>query len=309
MPKAPQLAVSCCAGALGLVAASGSLHAYCRTMTCTDACPILADGCPGGGVPISWEGRCVSYSAALGSIAVTYDALSYATDEAFSRWRETICITGTRPSIVPLNAFGPTRCGHHEYNATQPNANAIIYLEGPWPHDDSTSALALTSVTFDTRTGVIFDADIEVNGSGMFPISASAGPVPANSYDLQAILTHEAGHFLGLAHSNVTTATMWTQTETGSDAFRRLTQDDIDGICEVYPPNREAECDYTPRQGFSPECRMNATKAGACSAASPHGRGSPLARVGEGWVGALLGSVAVLLRRRRRRRCDRTLAM
>jgi hypothetical protein len=299
MPKAPQLVTACCVGALGLLTSVGDLRAYCRTMTCTDACSILADGCPGGGVPISWPGRCTSYSVAAGSTSMRFRELSDVTDKAFETWRNVICPDGNPPSIVSVDAFGPTFCQHHEYNSGQPNANAIIFLEGPWPHEDSTSALALTSVTFDTNTGVIFDADIEINGSGTFPISAT-DVVPPGSYDLQAIVTHEAGHFLGLAHSNMATATMWTQTETGSDAFRRLTRDDVDAICEAYPSRRTAVCDYTPRQGFSAQCRMQVTRAGACSTASPPpGSVDSLAKAGM-WTSTLIGSTLLLVLRRRR---------
>ena len=269
----PKAALAACVFGL-----STNASAYCRTMTCKPKpdlgldCPYLPDGCQGGGVPIAWPGRCVSYSVAVGSHGILFDQLAETTERAFATWRNVICSdTNAHPSIMANNTFGPTTCINHEYNTAQPNANSIIYREGPWPYLDATNALALTSVTFDTSTGTIFDADIEINGSGSMPISTS-DVVPPDSYDLQSILTHETGHFLGLAHSTVQTATMWWEYSEGNDAYRELTPDDTDGLCAIYPTYRDGVvCDYTPRQGFSPECRMDQIQAGMCSTA-PHRR-------------------------------------
>ena len=72
-------------------------------------------------------------------------------------------------------------------------------------------------------------------------------PVPATSYDLPSILTHEVGHFLGMAHSTEPCTvggddcpTMNPFYTTGSDAYRSLEADDVAGICAVYPPSRKA---------------------------------------------------------------------
>jgi hypothetical protein len=53
------------------------------------------------------------------------------------------------------------------------------------------------------------------------------------TFDLQAILTHEAGHFLGLAHATDTNAIMYAYYQPGAI---QLTSDDVDAICTVYPP-------------------------------------------------------------------------
>jgi hypothetical protein len=185
------------------------------------------------------------------------------------------------------DAFGPTTCGRVEYNAHQANANIIVIRE-PW-HGDS-SALALTTLSYGVTTGEIYDADIEING--LLPITA--GPLGPNFFDLQSILTHETGHFLGLTHSNEPGATMGPRYSPGADNFRTLEGDDVDGICAVYPPERNAPCDPSPRRGFSPECGLDPITGGGCSLASTRSRSSA-----RGMSGVVIALGMAVGRRRR----------
>ena len=45
-------------------------------------------------------------------------------------------------------------------------------------------------------------------------------------------MTHEAGHFLGLAHATSALSTMYYSAQIASTSMRTLT-DDIDGICHL----------------------------------------------------------------------------
>lgn len=49
--------------------------------------------------------------------------------------------------------------------------------------------------------------------------------------DLDAVLTHEIGHALGMEHSSVESAAMWPIVYPSTAT---LTQDDVDGICSLY---------------------------------------------------------------------------
>lgn len=52
--------------------------------------------------------------------------------------------------------------------------------------------------------------------------------------DLQSVATHEVGHLLGLDHSNISRATMY-YAYTGGTSARQLHDDDIQGVCALYP--------------------------------------------------------------------------
>ena len=103
-------------------------------------------------------------------------------------------------------------------------------------------AIALTTTTYDVYTGQIVDADVEVNGEG-FVFSTS---VPTQVMDIHNTMAHEAGHTLGLDHSSSRDATMWEDADSGETKKRDLTQDDIDGLCFVYPAGAD-----TPRYYLS----------------------------------------------------------
>jgi predicted Zn-dependent protease len=113
--------------------------------------------------------------------------------------------------------------------------NTVIPIHSPevWSSKGySSSLLAITSLTYDRESGVMVDADIEINdwnhvfSSGLTPIEG------AN--DLENTLTHEFGHFLGMDHSDEPGATMYGQAPAGEEKKRSLEQDDTDGLCDLY---------------------------------------------------------------------------
>jgi hypothetical protein len=179
--------------------------------------------------------------------------------------------TNAPPSIAATDAFGPTDCAEPRYDPGGANANVIIFHDDAWPYPELPDAVALTATHFDESNGTILDSDIEIDAT--LPLSTS-DVVPKGSYDLQSILTHEAGHFLGLAHSYQPGAAMQPSYRPGRADERTLGDDDIAGICAIYPPDRNAlPCDPTPRGGFQSECPA-AEASGGCSvsASAPRGR-------------------------------------
>jgi hypothetical protein len=176
-----------------------------------------------------------------------------------------------------------------------------------WPHNDSNNTLGLTTVTFDTKSGEIYDADMEINSTIQGLVVD--GSVPSGGFDLNSIITHEAGHFLGLAHAPDPAAIMFARYHAGPPM---LTPDDVAGVCTIYPPNGTrattggsivAEpCDATSRHGFSRECgslhpnmgpaieTLDVTGGGGCSIAGSRSRVA--------FAGALLFALGLLVRRR-----------
>jgi hypothetical protein len=116
--------------------------------------------------------------------------------------------------------------------------DVIVFRDTKWPYDDPVNTLALTTVTYGVNDGEIFEAYTEVN-TAMHTISTEEPP-PTGSFDLQAILTHEAGHFLGLAHATDTHSIMYAYYQAGAI---NLTPDDDGAICTVYdPPPSSGSC-------------------------------------------------------------------
>lgn len=231
------------------------------------------------------------------SSAVSLDNATAMMREAFAIWENARCgDNGEKPSISISAAFGPAVCDVAQYNAHAGNANLIIFRDDAWPYSESDHELAATWLTADGQ-GQILDADIEINATE--PLSVPVGAegvelgVIANQRDLQSILVHEAGHFLGLDHSREDGSVM--QAELGVGEVRTtLSADDEAAICAVYPPDRETEqCDYTPRNGFASECA--AIPASSCSfERRPHSNIGAL-----GVIAASLGALALWRRRGR----------
>lgn len=109
--------------------------------------------------------------------------------------------------------------------------NRIRWRETEWP--DEMETLALTTSVYRRSTGQILDTDIDLNGVH-HEWSATDDPAAVRT-DVENTLTHELGHLLGLAHVLDPEATMFGESYPGDLAKRSLTEDDVNGLCYVYP--------------------------------------------------------------------------
>ena len=113
--------------------------------------------------------------------------------------------------------------------------NTVLPIHSPevWSSKGySSSLLAITSLTYDRQSGVLVDADIEINDWNHIFSSQDSAVQGAN--DLENTLTHEIGHLLGMDHSEDVDATMYGQAPDAEDKKRTLENDDVDGVCDLY---------------------------------------------------------------------------
>jgi Matrixin len=226
--------------------ASRDAAAFCRTTT--DPLPAGYDptvqGCWNQGKAIAWlwDQRVGFEVDAAASRQVDLADATLAADQAFARWSTAQCPGGGSPNVAAFDD-GPISsaqvsadCSSTPCDPTVPgNYHVIVFRDDGWEYDDPTNTLALTTVTYGVDSAVLFNAEIEINTHD-HTISTTEPP-PQGAFDLQAILTHEAGHFLGLAHATNEASMMYAYYSQGS---RELTDDDVEGICTAYPPQETA---------------------------------------------------------------------
>lgn len=244
---------------LALVLGARAAGAYCRTTTCDtagapDECTQVA-GCSTSGKPLFWPDGCSWFGVQKDGSplhGISYQTLHDKVADALSKWSKAKCAGGATPSFAIEDTdllYGPVECGTQEFNKHAANASTWMFRDDEWPYPDPGNTIALTTVSVDLNTGRILDADVEINSFGN-DITTSNTDVGA---DLEAIVTHEAGHFLGLAHSNVPDATMVPKYP--GIEIRSLAPDDEEGICAVYPPGKAPVCGQPePLYGFSKYC-------------------------------------------------------
>ncbi len=107
-----------------------------------------------------------------------------------------------------------------------------------WDEDSSSglfpagsNVIALTPILASTVDGTILDADIVFNGELRFTTDPGQ---QANRFDVQAVATHEIGHFIGFDHSGGTFSTMFSSIPSGSTYCRSLERDDEAGAAVLY---------------------------------------------------------------------------
>ncbi len=298
--------VACAARALlgaGLVLMSleATAHAYCRTTTCnprdpSDDCTVdVLSGCVTQGIAIKWARPCLSFS--VDSSNLRLDQVQPILDvvtRAFDAWSLIKCPrTGERPQIDLRHHWGAVLCGHVEYNSAQGNANVITF-RNEWPYFGAGDELGRTTVTYLVDTGEIVDADVEINNEETFSLSEE---IPEDGYDLQSVLTHEIGHFLGVAHSKLEPETVMLTNYFPGANYRTLRADDVNAVCDIYGSEPAGVCDFAPVNGFSAESAFDPGSGVRCAARPPF----VAARSGQALLFSGLLSGAIALRRARRR--------
>lgn len=288
-----------------LIGAPRAAGAFCRTTTCRpdkdpENCKKDVNGCSTKGNPLLWPSSCVSVAMDKGLTRFLPPELTVGPlADAFASWQEATCPDGKKPSIAFVTPKDPVSCTEPQANTKGPNVNIVFFRDDFWPYRGIDGTLASTTVTYDSD-GTIWDADLAINAASN-PLSTSTTNV---KYDLQSIVLHEVGHFIGLNHSDNGEAVMYASYSPGS-VSRKLQADDLNALCTVYPSTRVATCNPTPRGGQATSCEATTTGSSSGCAITPES--APAAGATGSAPLFALGSVVtlglgMLLRPRRPRR-------
>jgi MYXO-CTERM domain-containing protein len=203
------------------------------------------------GAPLFWKKPCSSFSVQKdGSklLGITADQLQTIGLRAFEVWGNANCPGGGHPNFKE-EAYPQVDCTEVDYKKTARNQNLWVFRDEN--AFDDPNVVALTSVIFEPNSGEIYDVDMEFN-SFRYAFDPGTG---VGDYELQAVVQHETGHVLGLAHSDVADSSMSTSYDARID-MSSLSPDDEAGVCAVHPPvaKMDSQCDAEPRHGFSTLC-------------------------------------------------------
>jgi hypothetical protein len=158
----------------------------------------------------------------------------------------------------------------------------------------ASAAIAITTVTSNTRTGQILDADMEINAVNKKFVDILTDTTPhlgMDLHDLQNTVTHELGHLIGLDHTcwnslppdmkpiptdnmgipspscadnisqTIRNATMFAQAVPRETEKRSLEVDDLLAVCDIYPVGYQGV--HTSNDDAKGGCAMSADPGGS----------------------------------------------
>jgi len=287
--------------ALAFFVISADARAFCRAVAAKNP-SVSPDGCPVGGPPIYWKSACVGYHVnQAGSRQFSFDEASALIQRAFLAWTSPgqVCF----PSIQVV-ALAPTANAQVGYD----HENIFVFRDDGIPGFESSTLLEVTTSTFNNETGEILDFDVEINTQLPFIVADPEDGGDADgggtlAYDLRFVMTHAAGHVLGLAHSGDPDAVLFASTDPGIKTPPYVKADDATGICAIYPLGGRTTLDGSGNQIFVPAsaCDLSSPPNNCGPAAVDHGcsmapRGTPSSRFAVIAVLALVYAFALRLR-------------
>ena len=152
--------------------------------------------------------------------------------------------------------------------------------------DGNRGTIALTTTTYDTRSGEIIDADVEMNAASFVFTTVDSPRCTAGIYnqscvatDVQNTITHELGHAFGLDHTTAPGSTMNDSAPAGEISKRTLDSGTRQFVCDVYPKG------MPPRDCVIQPVAMELGEKSGCAVA---GTGSVLGLLGA-WVVVRIG--------------------
>jgi len=230
---------------------SSPAAAWCR-MTTSLRRPSVAEPCilpdPATDPPeqfLEWRRPCtaITLSAVRPSNDLSEEDVYAAINRSVATWEGVAC--GGAPIGFDIGVLAAQNtCTAPLFRNDGGNTNQIMFIDDWAERGYDLGAFALTTVWHRRSTGEILDVDMEINESrGPYRVCPATGcdGTTDRGVDLENVLTHELGHYLGLAHSTDMDATMFASAVAGETVKRDLDIDDIAGICEIYPPGTFTE--------------------------------------------------------------------
>jgi len=237
--------------------ASRGANAHCLTTTVNEprGYDPAVSGCWTSGVTVAWPDASIDLQVdAFASRKVPFEVARRIVDESFAKWSSVECkLPGALTTdavmhpkfrwrdlgakTVDVSDCTTEECEHDRLAENR----LILFRDDEWPNADGAVTYALTTLTYRTNSGRVVGAFMEVNTADhdFVEHAPSSGPAVALDY----VITHEAGHFLGLAHSNQFESIMYRAYRGDSDASLR--PDDVGAICAIRaatPPSQPEGC-------------------------------------------------------------------
>lgn len=269
---------------------STSAHAFCLKQSQPGApdgptCQTALEG----STTLYWPGACVGFHVSSEGIPpeLDIDLVQTIAEKVFRDWlNPDACVPSI--TVVPLEPTASTRA---EYGPNGPNQNLIVFRDHGW--EEQAETFGRTTVTYNSETGQILDADIELNAQD-FAFTPEL---------LELTLQHEAGLFLGLGESSDPTAVMYPNRQE-NDPARELAEDDENGVCAIYgEPGTRITYGATEERIDARPCALVGTE-GCEDLGVDHGCSiSP--RPTQAPLGAALGALGLALAGLRARRARR----
>ncbi|HVV82525.1 MAG TPA: matrixin family metalloprotease [Kofleriaceae bacterium] len=154
-----------------------------------------------------------------GSADLTFQQVQDTVRAAFDAWEHVPC------SSLAFHLIGTT-----DLPVAVDGHNVISFIESGWVYGAETAGATSLFIIDGMQT-----ADVAMNGENYtWAIGPPGALQTSGTLDLQAVLTHELGHFSGLGHTMVAHDTMyysWTPWQ----GQRTPSADDKRGLCSIYP--------------------------------------------------------------------------
>ena len=202
----------------------------------------------------------VAALAALGVVgalsAGTYAYTSYTS----SRWPNAAATfyvnTGSVVDVSPSAAVAAIQVGMNAWNTsgsairlsyggtTSKNQLALDYVNAIFFRQESKGSSIASNYTYWDGAGHLIDSDIVFWDYGRLFFTGTSG-CTSGAY-IEDVAAHELGHGIGLDHSSIADATMYSGYGSCSQALRTLAADDIAGAKALYPGGSSSTTNSAP---------------------------------------------------------------